>query len=260
MRIVAIVIGISVGAIVACYGQFRQATPLVPGSDVAHSIFGEIGVGGIRQVGVFQTACHCQFDNGVGKQYEVQIGYAVRYGRWWGASVTAGMTLWRWHAAYREYEYIPFRNPATQQSEVVNVLVRNDAWASLQGMLLSVRGVIYPFKPVFFQIGPQLQWWLRTNRRHQQTLETTLAQTAAGQEVWVTWENGTKAQIVEDGQFESVLPVTLGLTAALGIEMPVTRQWYLRATIVAGYALTALDAQQLRLVSVLGMIGGQYLF
>ncbi len=260
MWIVKVLVAISIGAVVACYGQFRQATPLVPGSDVSHSVFGEIGIGGLWQVGVFQTACRCQFDNGVGEQYEVQMGYAVRYGRWWGAAITAGMTLWRWHAAYREYEYIPFRDPATQQSEVVNVLVRNDAWASLQGMILSVRGVIYPFKPVFFQIGPQLQWWLRTNRRHQQTLETPLARTASGEEVWVTWENGTKVQVVENGPFESMSTITIGLTATLGIEMPVTRRWYFRAAVVAGYVLTALDAQQLRLASVLGMIGGRYLF
>jgi len=260
MRFVTIVVVISIGAGVACYGQFHQATPLGPGASVRHSILGEIGVGGIRQVGVFQTACRCQFDNGIGGQYEIQMGYGVRYGRWWGIAIATGMAWWQWHAAYREYEYIPFTNPATQQSDFVNVLVRNDAWVSLQGIIFSLRGVIYPLKSVFLQIGPQLQWWLHTNRRHQQTLETVLARTASGQEVWVTWENGTKVQIVEDGQFEALSPVTLGLTAALGIEMPVTQRWYFRAAVVAGYLLTALDAQQLYLMSILGMAGAQYLF
>jgi len=102
-------------------------------------------------------------------------------------------------------------------------------------LLRQERGVIYPLKSVFLQIGPQLQWWLHTNRRHQQTLETVLARTASGQEVWVTWENGTKVQIVEDGQFEALSPVTLWLVLNICFRKELGAQMSVCAFLLSGH-------------------------
>ncbi len=258
-KTVAIIIAAGILGCGMLYGQQYEATPLQPAPAFRTFLVGEFSLGGIWQIGTFSTQCQCQFDNGIGTRWELRGGYQMQYQERWVITVAAGISRWRWRAAYREYEYLPYTHPVTQEEEVANVLVRNDAEGALQGLSITLAGGLYPFgKVLYVAIGPQLYWWLSSRRQHWQTLENPVVRTASGQEVWVQWENGAMKQRIEDGAFTGLRSFALHIAGRIGVEIPLGAQWWVQAGIEWGYPLLSLTRENFRLLPFVGWVGMRY--
>lgn len=206
-----------------------SSTPIAPAVFPASSIVLQTSFYGIWQSGQFVTDCQCVFDNGIGYGGSVHFGYLAPIAQNTALVFSLGASGKRFHAAYREYEYFPYRSVRTGDEEIISVLVRNDATGAIVALYGMIEMLFYPFSGIFFlrpAVGIGLNVW--DNRRQEQRLEESTVFSPSGEQIRVQWANGASVQVVEDGDFSglSLFSIFAGITA--GTEVKVHRRWYLQ--------------------------------
>jgi hypothetical protein len=232
----------------------QESSPLELGRRVVSDVFGVV-IGPTFQSasGSFETGCPCTFDGGVGTGVAVGLMYETNIASpsatWRLGPLNFGARLMyesrNVNAAFREYENVQVESTQRGQFFTVPILFRHLAESNFSMLTLTPYLSWNPFWQVFVQAGFQAGYITSSRLKHTKFAVDTSVRLPNGETAEIVFEETGQANVViEERDFPRVVPLQLGITGAVGLDIPLGTRFRISPMLNAAIPLTNVAESQ----------------
>jgi len=225
----------------------------------------EAGFASHSQIGTFQAACGCDFDEGSGSGFVGNILFELPIDYSWAFGIKTGIDFKNTSGTAFVHDTAVIRfvrnGDSLTTSGRIDFNREGDVSLTYLNFIPYARYQFYRDGP-FLQLGAGIDLLVGSHFTHKRTLTKTTAQLEDNTTIDnIKFENGTREETLEDGEVTNASGIRLGALLTFGYDFPASERSVISPMITIDYPISAVrqeNAQGWKLSTVEGSVAFKF--